>query len=75
MSEHPVIRYTRELMVVTDLDQAAAGVFVRTVYQEGVHEGEQRVIAEVHRRDREIAELEQQLARLRAAPPADGPAA
>ncbi len=65
MSEHPVIRFTRELMVVSDLDQATAGAFVRTVYQEGIHEGEQRVVVELHRRDREIAELERELARLR----------
>ncbi|MEU1311675.1 hypothetical protein ABZ419_22665 [Streptomyces cinnamoneus] len=65
MSEHPVIRFTTELMVVSELDQATAGAFVRAVYQEGVHEGEQRVITELHRRDREIADLERELARAR----------
>ncbi|GHF23687.1 hypothetical protein GCM10010218_00130 [Streptomyces mashuensis] len=65
---HPVIRFTNELMTVCDLDQEAAGTFVRTVYQEGMHEGEQRVIVEVHRRDRTIAELERELARLRGEP-------
>ncbi|MEV4442023.1 hypothetical protein AB0K09_24045 [Streptomyces sp. NPDC049577] len=73
MDEHPVIRFTNELMVVTDLDQAAAGAFVRSVYQEGVHEGEQRVISELHRRDREVAELEARLAALRGEPPEEAP--
>ncbi|GAA3042111.1 hypothetical protein FHS39_004802 [Streptomyces olivoverticillatus] len=68
MDEHPVIRYTNELMVVTDLDQGAAGAFVRSVYQEGMRDGEQRVIVELHRRDRTIAELERELARLRGEP-------
>ncbi|MFF5131371.1 hypothetical protein ACFY41_31180 [Streptomyces syringium] len=65
MDEHPVIRFTKELMVVTDLDQTAAGAFVRTVYQEGMRDGEQRVIVDLHRRDRRIAELEEELARAR----------
>lgn len=65
MDEHPVVRFTRELMVVSELDQRTAGAFVRAVYQEGMREGEQRVIVELHRRDRTIAELEQKLARLR----------
>ncbi|MBC2876821.1 MULTISPECIES: hypothetical protein [Streptomyces] len=65
MDEHPVIRFTNELMVVSELDQRAAGAFVRSVYQEGAREGEQRVIVELHRRDRRIAELEGELARLR----------
>ncbi|MBZ4323932.1 hypothetical protein [Streptomyces huiliensis] len=65
MDEHPVIRFTNELMVVSDLDQRAAGAFVRSVYQEGAREGEQRVIVELHRRDRRITELEAELARLR----------
>ncbi|MFI1971311.1 hypothetical protein BLA24_30225 [Streptomyces cinnamoneus] len=68
MREHPVIRFTNELMMVSDLDQATAGAFVRSVFQEGIHEGEQRVIVEVHRRDRTIAELERELARLRGEP-------
>ncbi|MER5783477.1 hypothetical protein ABT104_17400 [Streptomyces mobaraensis] len=65
MDEHPVIRFTNELMVVSELDQRTAGAFVRSVYQEGAREGEQRVIVELHRRDRRIAELEGELARLR----------
>ncbi|MBT2387486.1 hypothetical protein [Streptomyces sp. ISL-11] len=65
MDEHPVIRLTNELMAVSDLDQATAGAFVRRVFQEGTHEGEQRLIVELHRRDRTIAELERELARLR----------
>ncbi|MFF4735678.1 hypothetical protein ACFY2W_07275 [Streptomyces sp. NPDC001262] len=72
MHEHPVIRFTRDLMVVSDLDQATAGAFVRTVYQEGMHDGEQRVIVELHRRDRMIEELERELARLRAEEPGGG---
>ncbi|MFI9201671.1 hypothetical protein [Streptomyces sp. NPDC053048] len=68
MSEHPVIRFTRELMVVSELDQATAGAFVRTVYQEGVRDGEQRVVVELHRRDRAIDELERELVRLRGEP-------
>ncbi|WP_190019469.1 hypothetical protein [Streptomyces hiroshimensis] len=65
MDEHPVIRFTNELMVLTDLDQTTAGTFVRRVYQEGTHEGEQRLIVDLHQRDRRITELEQELARLR----------
>ncbi|MBO0655368.1 hypothetical protein J1792_22090 [Streptomyces triculaminicus] len=68
MCEHPVIRFTDELTLVSDLDQEAAGVFVRAVYQEGVREGEQRVVVELHRRDREIDALERELARLRGEP-------
>ncbi|GHG44758.1 hypothetical protein [Streptomyces griseocarneus] len=68
MCEHPVIRFTDELTVVSDLDQETAGVFVRAVYQEGVREGEQRVVVELHRRDREIDALERELARLRGEP-------
>ncbi|MFC5724712.1 hypothetical protein ACFP1Z_31645 [Streptomyces gamaensis] len=69
MDEHPVIRFTSRLMVCTDLDQTAAGTFVRQVYQAGVHDGEQRVIAELHRRDQRIEELERELALLRGEPP------
>ncbi|WP_344020020.1 hypothetical protein [Streptomyces luteireticuli] len=65
MDEHPVFRFTNELMTVSELDRRAAGAFVRSVYQEGAHEGEQRVIVELHRRDRRIAELETELALLR----------
>ncbi|KNB51360.1 hypothetical protein [Streptomyces caatingaensis] len=65
MDDHPVIRFTNELMAVSELDQRTAGAFVRSVFQEGAHEGEQRVIVELHRRDRRIAELEAELARLR----------
>ncbi|MEX2986159.1 hypothetical protein [Streptomyces sp. C36] len=68
MCEHPVIRFTDELTLVSDLDQEEAGVFVRAVYQEGVREGEQRVVVELHRRDREIDALERELARLRGEP-------
>ncbi|WP_344964078.1 hypothetical protein [Streptomyces thioluteus] len=49
MDEHPVIRFTNELMMVSELDQRAAGAFVRSVFQEGAHEGEQRVVVELHR--------------------------
>ncbi|MEV5380625.1 MULTISPECIES: hypothetical protein [Streptomyces] len=65
MEEHPVIRFTNELMVLTDLDQTTAGAFVRRVYQEGTHEGEQRLMADLHQRDRRITELERELAGLR----------
>ncbi|GAA0463942.1 hypothetical protein ACFQ2B_08755 [Streptomyces stramineus] len=64
-----MIRFTQELMVVSDLDRTTAGAFVRRVYQEGVHEGEQRVVVDLHHRDRRITELERELARLRGGPP------
>ncbi|MCF3105319.1 MULTISPECIES: hypothetical protein [Streptomyces] len=69
MEEHPVIRFTNELMVLTDLDQTTAGAFVRRVYQEGTHEGEQRLMADLHQRDRRITELERELAGLRGEAP------
>ncbi|WKK25515.1 hypothetical protein QZH56_07910 [Streptomyces olivoreticuli] len=67
--EHPVVRFTNELVVVSDLDRTTAGAFVRLVYQEGVHEGEQRLIVELHQRDRRITELERELDRLRGTAP------
>ncbi|MEV5509396.1 hypothetical protein [Streptomyces orinoci] len=62
MDEHPVTRFTQELMLVSDLDREAAGAFVRSVYLAGVHDGEQRVLVELHRRDRRIEELERESA-------------
>ncbi|MFI9720200.1 hypothetical protein ACIHFE_11140 [Streptomyces sp. NPDC052396] len=64
MDEQAVTRFTQELMLVSELDEQAAGAFVRAVCLEGVHEGEQRVLVELHRRDRRIEELERELARL-----------
>ncbi|MGW1076508.1 hypothetical protein [Streptomyces sp. NPDC002537] len=65
MDEHPAIRFTNELMVVSGLDRTTAGAFVRRVYQEGIHEGEQRLIVELRRRDLRITELERELDRSR----------
>lgn len=40
---HPLVRFTNELMALTDdLDQAAAAEFVRRVYEAGREEGERR---------------------------------
>ncbi|MEV6670652.1 hypothetical protein [Streptomyces sp. NPDC051162] len=69
MDEHTMVRLTDELVVVSGLDRTTAGAFVRRVYQEGTHEGEQRLLVELHQRDRRITELERELDRLRGGPP------
>lgn len=69
MDESPVVRLTDELVMVSGLDPTAAGAFVRRVYQEGTHEGEQRLLVELHQRDHRITELERELDRLRGGSP------